>query len=218
MKTAFKQWIPTAWKDQAREWYWHLRSDPAKIDYLFIHINKNGGTSIERAIRLPQHHLTARELQAEVGSDRWETAFKFTIVRNPWSRMVSLYHYRMRQGTAGLADQAIAFPDWVEATLSQQDPVYYNNTKMFLPQVDWLQNADGVIDIDFIGRFERLNADFTEIARQLGSRATLPHMNASQHRHYSSYYTPAATELVRTWFAADIEAFGYEFEAAPRSD
>lgn len=212
MVATFKQLIPTRWKDQAREWYWYLRSDPAKIDYLFIHINKNGGTSIERAIRLPQRHLTARELQAEVGRDRWDNAFKFSIVRNPWSRVVSLYHYRVKQGTAGLGEQVIPFDTWVIETLERKNPAYYNNAKMFLPQVEWLKSAEGTIDMDFIGQFERLETDFMELAKSLGTRARLPHMNASKHRHYSTYYSDRTLDLVGNWFAADVAEFGYQFE------
>ena len=212
MMAQLKQLIPVALKDRAREFYWHLKSDPASVDYIFVHINKNGGTSIERAIRLPQRHRTVQELKTEISEDRWQKAFKFTIVRNPWGRVVSLYHYRMRNNQTGLGEENVSFENWLKRTLVEQDPQYYDKPKMFLPQVDWLVNENDQIDVDFIGRFERLNEDFDVIAQRIGTKAKLPHVNASKHKHYSAYYSDEAVEIVRNWYTKDIAEFGYQFE------
>jgi hypothetical protein len=212
MMAPLKQLIPTALKNRAREFYWHLKSDPAAVDYIFIHINKNGGTSIERAIRLPQRHLTVQEMKPEISEARWQKAFKFTIVRNPWGRIVSLFHYRLRNNQTGLEEAELTFEDWLKRTLVEQDPQYYDKPKMFLPQVDWLVDANGQIEMDFIGRFEQLSEDFDYIAKQLKTTAKLPHVNASKHRHYSTYYTDETAAIVRDWYAKDIAEFGYEFE------
>jgi len=37
--------------------------------FLFIHINKTGGSSIEQALKIPQEHATAAEKIAELGGD-----------------------------------------------------------------------------------------------------------------------------------------------------
>jgi len=43
--------------------------------FIFIHINKTAGTSIGRAIGLPiKEHLTATEVIARIGIDRWNAA------------------------------------------------------------------------------------------------------------------------------------------------
>ena len=60
-------------------------------NYIFIHINKTGGTSIERALGGKFQHKTAREKIAELGEAVWQAKFTFAFVRNPWDKMVSQY-------------------------------------------------------------------------------------------------------------------------------
>ena len=64
-----------------------LRSGP-NGPFIFIHINKTAGTSIGRAVGLPNKlHLTAREIIDRVGEEAWRKAYKFAFVRNPLSRL-----------------------------------------------------------------------------------------------------------------------------------
>ena len=79
--------------------------------YIFIHINKTGGSSIERALDLRFEHMTAREKRVDVGPRRWQTAFKFAFVRNPWARALSHYRYRVQTNQTGLGNEHLAFRD-----------------------------------------------------------------------------------------------------------
>jgi hypothetical protein len=66
---------------------------------------------------------------------------------------------------------------------------------------------------DFIGRFERLREDFQTVCERLGFKATLPHVNRSDHAPYTSYYDDRSRVLVAERCAYDIERFGYRFGA-----
>ncbi len=81
-------------------------------------------------------------------------------------------------------------------------------------QVDYVTNRQGRLLVDFVGRFERLEADVAAVFAEIGlGEPELPHKNRSKRRgHYSAFYTPETEEIVRERFNRDIEYFGYEFE------
>ena len=195
----------------------HIRPAPLRQGrngpFIFIHINKTAGTSIGNAIGLPiKHHRTAREVIASIGKDKWNTAYKFTLVRNPWDKVVSHYEYRRKRNKTEVASRNISFSEWVKMTYGQEkDPYYYNNPKAFQPQVEWLKDDEGKISIDFIGKFETINEDFEQIKKAIGIEAELPHLNPTKRAAYQSYYYDETREIVAHWFREDIEVFGYRF-------
>ena len=195
----------------------HIKPSPLRQGingpYIFIHINKTAGTSIGNAIGLPvKHHQTAREVIASIGRDKWDTAYKFTLVRNPWDKVVSHYEYRRKRNKTQVATRGISFAEWVKKTYGpEKDLFYYDNLRAFQPQVEWLKNDEGKIDIDFIGKFETINEDYDQIRNAIGLETDLPHLNASKRKGYQSYYDAETREIVANWFREDIEAFGYQF-------
>ena len=183
--------------------------------FIFIHINKPAGTSIGNAIGLPiKHHRTAREVIAKIGRSKWDTAYKFTFVRNPWDKVVSHYEYRRKRNKTEVATRGISFSEWVKKTYGpEKDPFYYNNQRAFQAQVEWLKNDEGEIDIDYIGKFESINEDFDRIKHAIGIDAELPHLNATSKRGgYQGYYNDETRQIVAEWFREDIEVFGYRFD------
>jgi hypothetical protein len=179
---------------------------------IFIHINKTGGSSIERALGLPFQHRTAQEIIQDLGEKRWLKRFRFAFVRNPWDKVASHYQFRVKTNQTGLGRQPIPFGEWVRIAYGEQALPYYDNPKMFMPQVDWLTDQQGRIQLDFVGRFERLNADFAEVCHRIGHKAALPHLKKSSGGDYRRLYDAASAEIVARWFARDIEAFRYTFD------
>jgi hypothetical protein len=180
---------------------------------IFVHINKTGGSSIEHALQLPFQHRTARELYNAMGDRRWRSRFSFAFVRNPWDKVASHYHYRVKTNQTGLRDKPVAFNDWVQLTYGDGALPYYDKPKMFLPQTDWITNERGEVMVDFVGRFERLADDFREVyARGALAGAALPHLKQSVRGDYRKLYSDEAAEIVGRWFAKDLDLFGYRFE------
>ena len=184
----------------------------AHIDnFIFIHINKTGGSSVEKALNIPFEHKTALEKISEVGRYRWDRKLTFTIVRNPWDKVVSHYHYRVKTNQTGLGDKHIDFKEWVKRAYGEKDDCYYDNPKMFMPQIDWISDENGRILVDEIIRFENLDSDFNMVLQKIGKNTTLPHVKRSNRGSYREYYDPETIEIVRNWFERDIENFGYQF-------
>lgn len=182
------------------------------LGYVLIHINKTGGSSIERALGLPLRHWTAVEKRDQLGPERWAKKFTFAFVRNPWDKVVSHYQYRIETNQTEMGDGSLGFKEWVTLAYGERDPRYYNGPRWFMPQVDWISDADGTRLVNFVGRFERLEADFDYVREQIGTGSPLPHMKASSRGPYQDYYDDETREIIRRSFAPDLEAFGYDFE------
>jgi len=181
--------------------------------YAFVHINKTGGVSIETALGLPiQSHKTVKEYVAIMGLRRWRRIFTFAFVRNPWDRVVSHYHHRVKTNQTNLGTNPIGFKKWVCLTYGEQFPEYYDQPKYFMSQVDWLTDESGKSAVNFIGKFETIEPDFKQVCRRLGVNRELPHLNRSQRVGYPEYYDPETIEIVRRWFQRDIELFGYRYD------
>ena len=179
--------------------------------FVFIHINKTGGSSVEKAFNIPFEHKTALEKIEEIGRDRWEKRLTFTIIRNPWDKVVSHYHYRVKTNQTDLQDKPIEFREWVRLTYGNQDDFYYDNPKMFMPQTDWIVDENGKILVDEIIHFENLNIEINELLEKLGRNTTLPHVKKSNRGNYREYYDQETLEIVGNWFERDIERFDYQF-------
>ena len=72
-----------------------------KHQCIFIHIPRTGGTSIEHWFlnhtmgnkNLPLKHLTAPQAKL-IYKDYWNDYYKFSIIRNPYNRFVSMFRYQ----------------------------------------------------------------------------------------------------------------------------
>ena len=71
--------------------------------FVFIHINKTGGTSVSKALNIPLEHKTAIQFIDEMGQAAWDRKLSFVTVRNPWDKVVSHYHHRLQSDHTDLA-------------------------------------------------------------------------------------------------------------------
>lgn len=182
--------------------------------FVFIHINKTAGTSIAKAIGLPRkRHLTAKEVIDIIGREQWDEAFKFAVVRNPWAKVYSHYKYRIKTNQNNMGEEPIKFNDWVAKTYGpEKDPNFYDIPTMFQPQVDWLKDHEGKMDMDLILKFESLATDYKVLQQKIGIDEPLPHLNKTQKTDYREQYSEASKEIIADWFKEDIALFGYRFD------
>lgn len=180
--------------------------------FIFIHINKTGGTSIARALNLVLEHKTSLQKITEVGQSKWNNSYTFAFVRNPWDKVVSHYHYRIQTNQTGLGVEPIEFREWVHLAYGQQNPKYYDKPIMFMPQSDWITDQDGSILVDFVGRFENINEDFESICRSIKRNdLCLPHVKSSKRGNYRDYYDQETAKIIEKWFSKDLYNFEYTF-------
>ena len=181
---------------------------------VFIHINKTGGTSVERALNLRSERKTALEKRSEMGERRFARAFKFAFVRNPWDLQVSSFHH-IRRERPHLLGEHDAFEAFLRWKLDPERPYQYHIDTSVQLQTDYLVDLHGRVIVDFIGHYERLAEDFAEVCARIGvSHLSLPHERraADREKDYRQYYSDETAELVARHFARDIELLGYRFD------
>jgi len=187
-----------------------------KYNFIFIHIPKTAGTSIESVFgKCRAKHKTIKKTLRDIPGDKLhEDYFKFTFIRNPWDRIVSLYEYLKREAMA-TGKEFLQFDPWVDRVVCSQfnDRRNMNNERRhFATYNDWLQ-PDDIGSEFYIGRFETLQVSFDEICDSINiPRTQLPHKLKSKRSHYSDYYTLHSKEQIHKKYEIDIDKFKYKYE------
>ena len=148
--------------------------------------------------------------------EQLDDCFIFTFVRNPFSRLVSSYHYLTNGADANEDDAEIGsklskdFKTFVKKELAFYLPGggHSPDGQTHLTPMHWY--IDGYYD--FIGKVENINEDFQRVCDKADrDRIQLPIINKSTHKHYTEYYDKETKHIVETLYAKDIEMFGYKF-------
>ncbi len=183
--------------------------------FLFIHLIKTAGTSFTVALKpfAKTHkeigmgytcHDDAPTVIGRMGRESFDSYFSFAMVRNPWDLHVSIYHYVLKTPRHARHAQFKAlkgFDEYLELRISEG----------MKTQRDGLFSGDEQL-VDYIGRFETIEADFNAICARIGVTLSLPVLNVSKTQPYQSYYTKATADMVAKQFEADIQQFGYRFD------
>ena len=154
-------------------------------------------------------HLSLRDVAAHLPTDVWKTYFKFAFVRNPFERFVSAYVFLLR-ATLSENHSPRDVTQGMKTALGRQR---FRRRILIQPQCHFLEDSEGRLGIEYIGRYERLEADFAQICRQIGVSASLGQVNTSDHLHFSHYYDAELRSIVADLYSEDIRRFGYSFES-----
>jgi hypothetical protein len=180
--------------------------------YTFTHIPKCGGNSVKKILgdsKWP--HFTTCKIKGIVGDEEFSNAFNFTVVRNPWDRLVSWYFYNKEHEPY----KSISFKDWI----IKGCPHHLHNDdhlKQFpdnpVSQIDWITNKKGDIMVDYIIKLETINDDFKVVSDKIGlNLSEFPNLNKSEHKNYKEYYDKETITLVSEMFKKEIEILNYTF-------
>lgn len=208
-----------------------LISDSHK--FIFVHIRKAAGSSIRDglipvSIVQPKHaksKIKSRILKVETNYQKfafrehspisqaknimpkslYESYFKFAFVRNPYTRLVSAYEFIKRHPGHPRYKKVIKM-DFYEYIL-------YQSKRFDAHQINMLTDKNGILQMDFIGRFENLHKDWAYICNKLKlDNAELSHRKKASPVNYSDYYNDENKALVAKLWKKDFEAFGYNRE------
>jgi hypothetical protein len=184
-------------------------------------------------------HMTPLELRAEFDKRGWdfEGYYRFTFVRNPWARLVSVYAAILDRGLAGrLRDTAnllsrwtfgrdraadvAGFRRWVRTVETSGrggggKPHHRFRRKGTWSIAAFVGDGEGDELVNEVIRLEDAAERLPALARQLGlpdpDRISLPHVNVHRHPRYVSFYDDDTAGHVARLYADDIARFGYRF-------
>jgi sulfotransferase famil protein len=209
---------------------------------IFVHIPKTAGTSVEVVLgmhgdkqdigivpyfnqTLDQEHLYGRDLQhmtaarlkAALNDDAvFDSYFKFTVVRNPWDRLVSTCAWLDQKWAKGQALVPAEFDRLVRQMYAAFLAAKASSAPFLLsahlsPQFPYVLDDELRLLVDFIARYENLPQDWRRICERLSVDIALPSRMKSHHRPYREYYSDQTREMVAEIYALDASLFDYAF-------
>lgn len=155
-------------------------------------------------------HLPYSELIKITDKKLIDSYLKFAFTRNTWDRLVSAYCYLKNTYDRRFG----GFDGWLLACCRRVQFGKYHPSAHFAPQTDFIFYQGRVI-LDFIGRFESLQSDFSKLCVLLNAPLqTLQKSNRSIFKtmDYRHYYSRESMEMVRKTYAREIDFLNYKFD------
>ena len=138
----------------------------------------------------------------------------FTVVRNPWDRLVSCYENKVNDKYAKRRrfKEGASFEEFLDFVCKTPD-----NSKKADPhwksQYTFVSMTDKLF-VNHICYFESLQDNLNDLFQEIaGEDVVLPHLiRSNRKKDYRLYYTDETREMVAKRFAKDVKLFKYEFE------
>lgn len=155
-------------------------------------------------------HSTLADIEGVIAPEMLQGMFVFTLVRNPWDRVVSYYHWlqvqRFDHPAVRLA-RAVGFKEFV---LHPHTQASFRQS----PASTYVCDSNGQEHCQAFIRVEHLEADLAPVESHLGFSLDIPHVNRSEREHdYRAYYDAETARHLGEMCSKDIERFGYTFES-----
>lgn len=184
---------------------------------IFVHIPKCGGSSIKEMLRDMNEKS---DIHSKLKDDFYllekrnvnlKKYFVFTILRNPWDRVVSYYFFYkdIIKKDELIANKAkkLDFSSWINyiATNQQKFKFIHEN------YLDYLTFNNNIV-LDYNMNFHNFNEECSFLKDLLAFKTNTLHLNKTNHEDYKSYYGEKEINLVKIMYQRDIDFFEFDFE------
>jgi len=183
--------------------------------FVYFHAPKTGGTSVGAVLKkyssfksqtlhcILHPHADAAFCFDLLGELKFLEYFKFGCVRNPWDLQVSRYFYIKSIKTHERHD-------WTRNGFKMFIDIFSKNMNNM--NFNQFRYNDRLI-LDYVVKFENIQQDLNTACDKIGiPKQRVPHINKTNHKHYTEYYDDETRQIVAEKYAKDIEYFGYKFE------
>jgi hypothetical protein len=154
----------------------------------------------------------------DMTEEKWKTYKKFTIVRNPYDKIVSAWKF-INKCLKDKKKQDIELLEFEEYLDKSKEELYkycrFAYSHSHITQYEHLIDINNKLDITYIGCQENLNEDLCSILLKLGvekikHRFELEEnkkINSNEHLDYIEYYTDTILEKVNKILQKDFDNF-----------
>jgi hypothetical protein len=194
----------------------------SRLNCIFVHVPKAAGTSVNKALYgRTLGHYTAAEIQGKF-PELYERAFTFSLVRNPWDRVLSAYRFACVGRTDSMGvhkpgqyriPEFESFERFVCDWLPKQDVESLDY--IFRPQWMFVFGESGQLMVDHLGRVEAMDETVAILSQKLGKQVLIRNENSTRVAmvdYRESYKSSSMVDVVGALYRRDIENFGYKFE------
>jgi len=198
---------------------------------LFIDITKTAGTAIIETLQelYPKekwegkHHsvknftadgtkvINGRPTCSKVTNEILKNYKTFTVVRNPFDRMVSTWHWGLNGDYRNTT-----FEEFI-INVHKNKYTEFNGHR-YKTQLDWITNENGDIKVQHILRWENLQEEldnfFTDIDFEpikIYNRNTAKDRSGRNRTHYRDYYNEETKRIIEEKYQEDLNFFEYQF-------
>lgn len=176
-------------------------------DLIYVYLLK---TALGRNNTFPSSSIPEDAALRAQANEVFNSFFKFSAVRNPWARAVSLY---FRQEGVQVKDRW-SFDEFCRKHFYASDtcrhPTLHKN------QIDWLCDESGLCIMDYVYKLENFEDAIKEIGERTNGRLQLAIKKkndspGSLSQEYRALYTEETKSIIAKRFEKDIDYFKYTF-------
>lgn len=183
---------------------------PIRIYY--VHVPKTGGTSIYRTLNTDDNIIMTDR--------RWHRPFKNTndfkllSVRDPYSRLLSAYHYvkmSLKRSNKNDRMEVSKYKDFKEFVSNLKPHSVIIKKQHFLPQTHW--SGDDINKYDHVIRMESIDDDWQELQSKLGiklNKLVEKNVSGSKLNKLDEVYNSEMIKIVNSIYAKDFEVLHYK--------
>lgn len=202
-----------------------------KYNAIFVHIPKTAGTSIENVLEIsgimpdnlrshsiknidgvnfaPQHYTSLILKEHSLVKEFWNSYFKFSVVRNPYSRVLSEWFW-VRTEKGEIIEDTETELDIKKFKIHLHDFYKKLDTDHKLLQSDYIYKNNKCL-VDKVFKFENLIEVNEVLKEKCKVKKNLPHIQKSSNKNnYIEQLTQSHKDFIYELYKEDFKNFNYK--------